>query len=125
MGIFDGLLGNASEISPAEAQKDLANLLYESERVEKAYKLIRDLFVFTDKRLILIDKQGLTGRKVDYHSYPYKSISHFSIETSGHFDLDAELKFWISGNPTPVSKTFNKSLNIYELQAVLARHILG
>lgn len=125
MGIFDGLLGNASEISPAEAQKDLANLLYASERVEKAYKLIRDLFVFTDKRLILIDKQGITGKKVDYHSYPYKSISHFSIETSGHFDLDAELKFWISGNPTPVSKTFNKSLNIYELQAVLARHILG
>lgn len=60
--------------------------------IEKAYQLIRDLFVFTNKRLILVDKQDLTGHKVEYHSLPYKSITHFSFETAGHFDLDAVLK---------------------------------
>lgn len=124
MGFLDGLLGNASEIKIEDINKEFAHMLGQSEQIEKAYKLIRDLFIFTNKRLILMDKQGLTGKKVEYHSYPYKSISHFSIETAGHFDLDAELKFWTSGNPTPVEKKFNKSLNIYELQKILSEYIL-
>ena len=53
----------------------------------------------------------MTGKKVEYHSIPYKNITHFSIETAGHFDLDAELKIWISGNALPLQKQFNKSLN--------------
>ena len=125
MGIFDGIMGNASEVNVGEIQRDFAKVLASSERIEKAYKLIRDLFIFTNKRLILVDKQGLTGRKVEYHSIPYKNITHFSIETAGHFDLDAELKIWISGNALPLQKQFNKSLNIYEVQSVLADYVLG
>ncbi|MDF2789608.1 MAG: hypothetical protein K0S80_2706 [Neobacillus sp.] len=124
MGFFDGMMGNASEVNPAEAQREFARILAKDERIEKAYKLIRDLFIFTDKRLILVDKQGLTGKKVEYHSIPYKSITHFSIETAGSFDLDAELKIWISGNALPLQKQFNKNLNIYELQTVLAEYVL-
>lgn len=124
MGLFDGMMGNASEVNVEELQRDFANVLAPNERIEKAYKLIRDLFIFTNKRLILVDKQGLTGKKVEYHSIPYKSITHFSIETAGHFDLDAELKIWISGNALPLQKQFNKSLNIYELQSVLAEYVL-
>ncbi|QJC50255.1 PH domain-containing protein [Paenibacillus albicereus] len=123
MGLFDGLMGNASELNPADVQREFQHMLARNERVEKGYKLIRDMFIFTDRRLILVDKQGITGKKTEYHSYAYKSITHFSIETAGHFDLDAELKFWVSGNPTPVAKTFNKSLNIYELQSVLAEFV--
>lgn len=88
------------------------------------YKLIRDLFIFTDKRLVLVDKQGLTGSKIEYHSLPYRAITHFSIETGGHFDLDAELKVWVSGSSTPFQKTFNKRLSIYEVQSVLASYVL-
>lgn len=124
MGFFDGMMGNASEVNPAEAQREFARILTGNEKIEKAYKLIRDLFIFTDKRLILVDKQGLTGKKVEYHSIPYKSITHFSIETAGSFDLDAELKIWISGNALPLQKQFNKNLNIYELQTVLAEYVL-
>lgn len=57
--------------------------------VEHAYQLIRDYFVSTDKRFVLVDKQGITGSKIEYHSIPYKSITHFSVETAGTFDLDA------------------------------------
>ncbi len=124
MGLFDALLGNASEVNIEEVRRDYAQVLAENESIERAYKLIRDMFIFTNKRLILVDKQGLTGKKSEYHSIPYKSITHFSIETAGSFDLEAELKIWISGNPMPIQKTFNKSLNIYALQAVLATYVL-
>jgi hypothetical protein len=124
MGLFDALMGNASEVSLDDVNKELSHILAPSERIEKAYKLIRDMFIFTDKRLILVDKQGLSGKKMEFHSYPYKSITHFSIETAGTFDLDAELKIWVSGSSSAVEKKFNKSLNIYELQSVLASYVL-
>lgn len=124
MGLLSGLMGNASEVSAEEVQREYQNILSSAERVEKAYKLIRDMFIFTNKRLILVDKQGVTGKKVEYHSIPYRSITHFSIETGGHFDLDAELKIWISGTDNPIEKQFNKNLNIYELQSVLAGYVL-
>lgn len=124
MGLLDGLMGNASEVNIKDIEKEYSNVLAENENIEKAYKLIRDMFIFTSKRLILVDKQGVTGKKTEYHSIPYKSITHFSIETAGNFDLDAELKIWISGSPGPIEKQFNKSLNIYEVQSVLASYVL-
>jgi hypothetical protein len=124
MALLDGLLGNASQIDAAKLEPEFAKVLAPGEHIEKAYQLIRDLFIFTDKRLILVDKQGLTGSKIEYHSLPYRAITHFSIETGGHFDLDAELKVWISGSSTPFQKTFNKRLSIYEVQSVLASYVL-
>ena len=124
MGLMDGMLGNASKVDNAEIQNEFSRILAPGEKVEHAYQLIRDYFVFTDKRLVLVDKQGLTGSKVEYHSIPYKSITHFSIETGGTFDLDAELKIWLSGTALPIQKRFNKKLSIYEVQAVLASYVL-
>jgi hypothetical protein len=124
MSVLDGLLGNASEVDGAKLEPEFAKVLATGARIEKAYQLIRDLFIFTDKRLILVDKQGLTGSKIEYHSLPYRAITHFSIETGGHFDLDAELKVWVSGSATPFQKKFNKRLSIYEVQSVLASYVL-
>ncbi|ADE69291.1 MULTISPECIES: PH domain-containing protein [Priestia] len=124
MGILDGLLGNASEADIRGTEKDLQNILIANERVEQAYKVIRDLMVFTTKRLIIVDKQGVTGKKTDYHSIPYKTITHFSVETAGTFDLDAELNIWVSGSSAPISKEFRKDKNIYDVQKVLASYVL-
>lgn len=63
MGIFDGFIGNASEADIKEVQDEFSAVLAPSEQVEKAYRLVRDLFIFTNKRLILVDKQGITGKK--------------------------------------------------------------
>ena len=123
MGLLDGMLGNASKVDSVKIQDEFGRILAPSEKVEHAYQLIRDYFVFTDRRLVLVDKQGITGSKIEYHSIPYKSITHFSIETGGTFDLDAELKIWISGTALPVQKRFNKKLSIYEVQGVLASYI--
>lgn len=123
MGLLNGILGNASKIDVKNIQQEFGQVLSDGENVEHAYQLLRDYFVFTNKRLVLVDKQGLTGNKIEYHSIPYKSVSHFSVETAGSFELDAELKIWITGNPTPIQKQFNKKLNIYEVQTVLASYV--
>lgn len=126
MGFFSGLLGNAGEVSQEQLMKDYGKLLIDSETIELGFKLIRDTFIFTNKRLILIDKQGITGSKTEYRSITYKSISRFSVETAGTFDLDAELKIWISSELQPsITKQFNKSVNVYEVQKVLAFYVLN
>ena len=126
MSLFSKFLGNAGVANPGELMSEYANLLTDSETIEIGYKLFRDVFIFTNKRLILVDKQGITGSKVEYFSVVYKSITRFSIETAGHFDLDAELKIWISSETIPsIKKKFNKQVNIYDLQRILAQHVLG
>ena len=125
MGLFSALLGNAGTVSQEDLLKEYSKLLINGEEIELGFKLIRDTFIFTNKRLILVDKQGVTGSKVEYKSISYKSISRFSIETAGTFDLDAELKIWVSSEQTPsIRKQFNKSVNVYDVHNVLATHVL-
>lgn len=126
MGLLSGLMGNAGAVSQEQLMKDYGKLLIDNESIEMGFKLIRDTFLFTNKRLILVDKQGITGSKTEYRSITYKSISRFSVETAGTFDLDAELKIWVSSEINPsVKKQFNKSVDVYEVQKLLAQHVLG
>ena len=121
MGIISGLIGNASETDIEDVKKDYGKLLGRNEDVLQAYQWVRDLLIFTDFRLILVDIQGATGKKVDYHSIPYKSIRHFAVESTGHFDLEAELKIWIAGlGAEPLVYTFSKDAYVYKVQALLA-----
>jgi len=125
MGLFSALLGNAGAVNKETLVKDYGKLLITGEEIELGFKLIRDTFIFTNKRLILIEKQGITGSKIEYKSITYKSISRFSVETAGTFDLEAELKIWVSSEANPsIVKQFNKSVNVYDVQNVLAHHVL-
>ena len=72
-------------------------LLSKKETALFAVKTVRDTAVFTDKRILIADKQGITGKKVEYATVPYKSIISYSIETAGSFDLDSEIKIYLSG----------------------------
>jgi hypothetical protein len=125
MGLFSAILGNAGAVSQADLKNKYGQLLIDEEEIELGFKLIRDTFIFTNKRLIVVDVQGLTGSKIEYKSVTYKSISRFSIETAGTFDLDAELKIWVSSEAQPsIKKQFNKSVNVYDVQKILAHHVL-
>ncbi|MBN1469450.1 MAG: PH domain-containing protein [Fusobacteriaceae bacterium] len=124
MGLLNALLGNASEVSLEALNKDFGHLLADGEQIEAGYQLIRDGFFFTNKRLVYIDKQGVTGKKISYMSIMYKNISRFAVETAGNFDLDAELKIWISGEALPsVNLQFNKNVNVYNVQKILIKHL--
>jgi hypothetical protein len=126
MGLFSAIMGNAGTVNPEELAKKYGQLLIDGESIELGFKLIRDVFLFTNKRLVLVEVQGLTGSKVEYKSVLYKSISRFSVETAGTFDLDAELKIWVSSESQPsIVKQFNKSVNVYDVQKVLAKYVLG
>ena len=121
MGLLSGLMGNASQKNVDKVERDLEDILVPGEQVTLAFSLIRDLIVFTEFRLILVDKQGVTGKKTSYKSLPYRSISRFSVETSGHFDLDAELKIWVSLAVEPSEVLQFKSDNsVIEIQQALA-----
>ncbi|ARD23704.1 PH domain-containing protein [Shewanella japonica] len=124
MGLFDAILGNSSEMDLTTLQQELSPILADNESVHMGYKLIRDMFVFTDKRLILIDKQGMTGKKVSYHSVPYKYMTHFIVETAGTFDMDAELKIYISGTEHPIVKELKKGTDVVGIQKAIANFSL-
>lgn len=124
MGLFNAILGNASEVSIENVSKEFQPILIDGEIIEKAYKLIKDMFVFTNKRLILVEKQ-LVGTKVDYMSIPYFNIKKFSKESAGILDLDAELKIWLNNDSDPIVKQFGKGgNNINEVYKILSEHIL-
>lgn len=77
--------------------KAVAALLIPGEQVLSSYTAVRDYVVFTDKRIISVNVQGLTGKKKDYTSLPYSKITAFSVETAGVLDLDSELELYFSG----------------------------
>lgn len=125
MGILHGLMGNASPVEIQALETDLDFLIAHGEEIVRAYKLIRDIYILTNKRLIFVDFQGVTGKKREYRSIPYKSITQFSVETAGHFDLDAELKIWISGSSQPIEKKFSKKSNINDMLNILSYFVMG
>lgn len=75
----------------------IAPMLVDGESIVGTFKAIRDGVVFTNKRIFVINVQGLTGKKVDYTSLPYSKIQAYSVETAGVIDLDSELELWFSG----------------------------
>lgn len=123
MGLLSGLLGNAAETNAEEMEAELQQMLAPQERVEQAYRLVRDVVVFTNRRLIFIDKQGLTGSKKEYLSVPYRAITCFSCESRGHFDLESELKLWLSGRAEPIVRQFGSDQSILAVQRVLAEFV--
>lgn len=94
---FQNCVFKLKKVNETAVVKDISPLLIQNESIIGVYKGIRDYVVFTDKRLIAVNVQGMTGKKKDFTSLPYSKIQAFSVETSGHFDLDSELEIYFSG----------------------------
>lgn len=94
-------------------------LLVDGERVELEYRTVRDLLVFTNRRLIAVDIQGITGKKMEFFSLAYSKITAFSVETAGSFDLDSEFKVWASGIGE-LEFVFLKGTDIRKVAALLS-----
>jgi hypothetical protein len=122
MGLLDSLLGHAGEKPVEKLAEDFAPLLAPGETLQRAFGLVRDLIVFTDRRLVFVNKQGMTGSKIEYLSVPYRSIVMFSLETAGHFDLEAELKIWVSGQAAPLEHSLGRNSGAQDIVALLAQH---
>ncbi|MCH4894491.1 MULTISPECIES: PH domain-containing protein [unclassified Sphingomonas] len=119
-----GLL-NATEASVDAVAREYGPILLPDERILIAFKTIRDLVFLTDRRVVTTNVQGLTGRKVDILTIPYRSIIRYSIERAGTFDLDSDMKIWMTGTAEPLLVKVSAGANIVAVQQVLARYVLG
>ncbi|MEJ5914379.1 PH domain-containing protein [Pseudokineococcus sp. 1T1Z-3] len=119
----NGTFLKLAPVNPAEVGDGVADLLVPGERVLQAFKAIRDYVVFTDKRLIAVNVQGMTGKKKDFTSLPYAKVQAFSVETAGTLDLDAELDLWFSGLGK-VRLEFKGRADVRQLGQLIAQHVL-
>ncbi|MCU1403851.1 MAG: hypothetical protein JWQ43_154 [Glaciihabitans sp.] len=119
----NGTLFKLSVINPSEVANEVAPLFVDGETILLAAKTIRDYVVFTNKRIMSVNVQGITGRKKDFTSLPYNKIQAFSVETAGTFDLDAELELWFSGLGK-VRFEFKGNFDITYLGKLIAGYVL-
>lgn len=109
--------------NPAEAGEALDGVLLPGEEILGAFKGMRDSVTFTDRRIVALNVQGITGKKKDYTSLPYARIQTFSVETAGTFDLDAELELWFSGLGK-VKLEFKSDVNVQWISQLIASKVL-
>ena len=102
---------------------EIRPILIDGETIISSYRGLRDGVVFTDKRIIAINVQGITGKKKDFTSMPYSKIQVYSVETSGVFDLDSELEIWFSGVGC-VKFEFTSNSNVAEICKSISRYVL-
>lgn len=101
---------------------DINQMMTSGEKPAKAFKTVRDVAVFTNKRLIVRDSQGLTGKKVEIFSLPYSSINMWSTENAGHLDLNSEVELWTRAGHIKIN--LKRGINIRMFDALLAEYIL-
>ena len=82
---------NLKEIAQKQVKSEVNNMLVTGENIIQCFQTVRDQVVFTDKRVIVVNVQGITGKKTSYFSYPYSKVLYFGIETAGVLDIDSEL----------------------------------
>ncbi|WP_166368188.1 PH domain-containing protein [Psychromonas sp. SA13A] len=107
----------------ADFADKVKDLLLDDEQIIDAYKSMRDGVVFTDKRIIAVNVQGITGSKKDFTSLPYKNIVAYSIETSGTFDIDSELEIYFSAIGQ-VRFEFTGQSSMLEISKIISKHLL-
>lgn len=111
------------QVNNNEFNAVIAPMLIQDETVVSTYKSMRDGVVFTNKRIIAINVQGITGSKKDFTSLPYSKISAYSVETAGTFDLDSELEMWFSGLGK-VKFEFKQNANVAEICRIISTYAL-
>ena len=124
MSLIQSILGNSTQANPADYTPLIQNILIENESVFSAFKTFRDFIIFTNERLILIDVQGLTGKKKSYKSIPYSQISVFTKESAGTFDMDNEIDLYVRSYPTAIQLKFGKDSNIDSVYQLISNYVL-
>ncbi|MCU9614455.1 PH domain-containing protein [Caldibacillus lycopersici] len=102
--------------------KNIEEILVDGEYAEVAYRTVRDVAVVTNKRFIIADRQGITGKKVEIYTIPFKSIDMYSTENGGRLDFNAEIELWTKTGKFKLN--LNKKVDIRKLDRLIASHIL-
>lgn len=121
--LFDANTFNLKEIKLSEVRNDVYRLLTADESIVYAFMTIRDQVLFTDKRILVINVQGLTGKKVSYLSYPYSKVQYYGIETAGMLDIDSELILAFN-NGAHLQFDFKTAVDIVKLNNLISHYVL-
>ncbi|UTZ28391.1 PH domain-containing protein [Vibrio campbellii] len=111
-------------IETSKVREDFHKFLIDGESIFSGFKTVRDQVVFTNKRVIAANVQGITGSKVDYTSLPYSKINAFSIETSGTLDLDCEIELFLS-EVGRVRFEIRGSFDLVSFNKMISEHVLA
>ncbi|MBH5294835.1 PH domain-containing protein [Corynebacterium ulcerans] len=103
--------------------EDVVGVLVQGEQAYAAYKTLRDSAIFTSKRLIVRDAQGITGKKVEIYSIPYSSIMMWSTEDAGRFDFNAEVELWTRAGNLKIK--LDKKIDVRRLDHLIATCLLA
>ncbi len=120
---FDNNLANLKEMSLTEMRPEINGLLIEGESIVSTYKTIRDQVIFTNKRIIVANVQGLSGKKVAYFFYPYSKIQFYGVETAGLMDIDCEF-IAVFSNGTVLQLDFKSKVDVKQLSNMISQFIL-
>ena len=126
--LHEGIIGDANllnlkEMSIKDIRSEINLLLKSDETIIQAFQTIRDQVVFTDKRVIVINVQGITGKKISYFSYPYSKVQYFGIETAGLLDIDSELVL-VFANGAHIQFDFKANVNIKAICSRISDYII-
>jgi hypothetical protein len=126
MSILSNFLSNSGVLENAKIIEDYGRLLVDSEQIEVGFKIEDDTFIFTNSRVIFIEQRKGEDSGIEYISLPYSKITIFSVKSKKSFHAQGALKIWVNGQEYPkVDKEFNKSVDVYEVQKILASHVLN
>lgn len=114
--IGDANLMNLKEIPVENIRPEVTMFLTPGENILQAFQTVRDQVIFTSKRILTVNVQGLTGKKISYLSYPYSKVQYFGVETAGMLDIDSELVLAFS-NGAKLQFDFKSHVNIKEICA--------
>jgi hypothetical protein len=126
--VSTGILGDANtfnlkELPRVMIRRDALELLVEGEEIVESFTTIRDQVLFTNKRVLVVNVQGITGKKVSFFSYPYSKVQYFGIETAGVLDIDSELILMFS-NGAKLQFDFKAHVDIKQICNSISRYIL-
>jgi len=120
---MDANIMNLKEISLQSVRPEVPTLLVNGENMVMAFQTVRDQVIFTDKRIFVVNVQGITGKRTSYFSYSYSKVQYFGIETAGVLDIDSELVFAFS-NGARLQFDFKSKVDIRKISMMVSNYIL-
>ena len=119
---MDANIMNLKEISLQSVRPEVPTLLVNGENMVMAFQTVRDQVIFTDKRIFVVNVQGITGKRTSYFSYPYSKVQYFGIETAGVLDIDSELVFAFS-NGAKLQFDFKSKVDIRKISMMVSNYM--
>ena len=121
--VLDANLMNLKAISLNEVRSEVPTLLVNGEEIVQAFQTVRDQVIFTNKRVFVVNVQGLVGKKISYFSYPYSKVHYYGLETAGLLDIDSELILAFS-NGARLQFDFKSNVDIKQISSLISQYII-